>query len=101
MFSFSWISAPISGVISTAKQIPSFIVATVVGIIASCFMTSEYPEVMRFITAQFPKDRQSDLKRAKDLLRWMKPVVDEKGHLLLAEDNIGNKVKVVINLQNG
>ena len=67
-FSFSWISAPISGVISTAKQIPSFIVATVVGIIASCFMTSEYPEVMRFITAQFPKDRQSDLKRAKDLL---------------------------------
>ena len=67
-FSFSWISAPISGVISTAKQIPSFIVATVVGIIASCFMTSEYPEVMRFITAQFPKDRQSDLKRSKDLL---------------------------------
>ena len=67
-FSFSRISAPISGVISTAKQIPSFIVATVVGIIASCFMTSEYPEVMRFITAQFPKDRQSDLKRSKDLL---------------------------------
>lgn len=67
-FSFSWISAPISGVISTAKQIPSFIVATVVCIIASCFTTSEFPEVIAFIKAQFPDNRQQDLKRAKDLL---------------------------------
>lgn len=67
-FSFSWISAPISGVISTAKQIPSFIVATVVCIIACCFTTGEFPGIIKFISAQFPAERQKDLKRAKDLL---------------------------------
>lgn len=33
-----------------------------------------------------------NIKRAKDLLRWMKPVVDEKGHLFLTEDGAGNTV---------
>lgn len=67
-FSFSWITTPISGVISTAKQIPSFIVATVICIIACCFSTSEFPEIMNFIKNQFPKERQKDLIRAKNLL---------------------------------
>lgn len=67
-FNISWIATPINGVISTAKQIPSFIVATVVCIIASCFATSEFPEIVKFVKHQFPESRQKDLSRAKNLL---------------------------------
>lgn len=67
-FNISWIATPINGVISTAKQIPSFIVATVVCIIASCFATSEFPEIVKFVKHQFPENRQKDLSRAKNLL---------------------------------
>ena len=67
-FSLSWITGPLSGVISTAKQLPSILVAVLISIIACCFMTSEYDGVKRFIKNQFPEHRRSDLSRAKALL---------------------------------
>ncbi|MGN1419796.1 MAG: sporulation integral membrane protein YtvI [Acutalibacteraceae bacterium] len=68
-FSFSWITGPISGVISTASKLPSVLVAVIVSIVACCFMTSEFPEIMSFIKLQFPEKRRGDLSRAHVLLR--------------------------------
>ncbi|MGN0468433.1 MAG: sporulation integral membrane protein YtvI [Acutalibacteraceae bacterium] len=68
-FSFSWITGPISGVISTASKLPSVFVAVIVSIVACCFMTSEFPEIMSFIKLQFPEKRRGDLSRARVLLQ--------------------------------
>lgn len=68
-FSFSWITTPLSGVISTAKQIPSILIAVVVTLVASCFMASDYEEIKGFIKRQFPREKRKDLSRAKALLK--------------------------------
>lgn len=68
-FSFTWITTPLSGVISTAKQIPSILIAVVITLVASCFMTADYDEIMGFVKRQFPKEKRKDLSRAKVLLK--------------------------------
>jgi len=68
-FSFSWITTPLSGVISTAKQIPSILIAIIITLVASCFMASDYEEIMGFIKRQFPREKRKDLSRAKALLK--------------------------------
>lgn len=68
-FSFKWITTPINGVISTASKLPSIFVAVIVSIVACCFMTSEFPQIMAFIKRQFPEKRRGDLSRAKAILR--------------------------------
>lgn len=68
-FSFSWITTPLSGVISTAKQIPSILISVVITLVAACFMTSDYAEIMGFIKRQFPKEKREDLSKAKNLLK--------------------------------
>ena len=68
-FSFSWITTPLSGVISTAKQIPSILIAVIITLVASCFMTADYDEIMGFVKRQFPKEKRKDLSRAKVLLK--------------------------------
>ncbi len=68
-FSFDWITTPLSGVISTAKQIPSILIAIVVTLVAACFMASDYEEIMGFIKRQFPREKRKDLSRAKTLLK--------------------------------
>lgn len=68
-FQFSWITGPLSGVISTAKQLPSILLSILISIIACCFMTSEFAEIKAFIACQFPEHRRKDLSRAKHILR--------------------------------
>lgn len=68
-FNFSWITTPLSGVISTAKQIPSILISVIVTLVAACFMTSDYAEIMGFIKRQFPVEKRKDLSRAKTLLK--------------------------------
>lgn len=68
-FQFSWITGPLSGVISTAKQLPSILLSILISIIACCFMTSEFAEIKAFIVCQFPEHRRKDLSRAKHILR--------------------------------
>ncbi len=68
-FNVSWITAPLSGVISTAKQIPSILIAVVITIVASCFMTADFDGVTNFIKYQFPEHKRDDLTRAKALLK--------------------------------
>lgn len=68
-FEFSWITGPLSGVISTAKQLPTVLLSVLISIIACCFMTSEFSEIKEFIVCQFPEHRRKDLSRAKHILR--------------------------------
>ncbi len=68
-FNFSWITTPLSGVISTAKQIPSILIAVVITLVASCFMTSDYDSIINFIKRQFPEHKRGDLSRTKTLLK--------------------------------
>lgn len=68
-FNLSWITGPLSGVISTAKQVPTILLSVVISIVACCFMTSEYDEVKAFIVCQFPEHKRKDLSRAKAILR--------------------------------
>ena len=68
-FKLSWLTTPISSLLSTAKQIPSVLIAVVITLVASCFMTTEFPRVMGFFRLQVPERRRNDLDRAKVLLR--------------------------------
>ncbi|MGN1194937.1 MAG: sporulation integral membrane protein YtvI [Acutalibacteraceae bacterium] len=68
-FSMSWISTPINGVISTARQLPNVFVAVIITIVSCCFLTSDFQNVMSFIKLQFPEARRNDLTRAKAILK--------------------------------
>lgn len=68
-FELSWITTPITGVISTASRIPSILISIVVTVVLACFMTADYDLITRFIYCQFPKDKRKDLTRAKQLLK--------------------------------
>ncbi len=68
-FNLSWITTPITGVISTATRIPSILISIVVTIVLSCFMTADYDLITRFVYCQFPKEKRKDLTRAKQLLK--------------------------------
>ena len=68
-FDLSWLSAPITGVLSTATRIPSMIISIVVTIVLACFITADYDLITRFVYCQFPKEKRKDLTRAKQLLK--------------------------------
>lgn len=68
-FKLSWLTTPLSSLLSTAKQIPSALIAVVITLVASCFMTTEFPKVMQFFRLQVPERRRNDLDRAKVLLK--------------------------------
>ena len=68
-FKLSWITTPISSLLSTAKQIPSVLIAVVITLVASCFMTAEFPRVMAFFRLQVPEHRREDIDRGKELLK--------------------------------
>ncbi len=68
-FSLSWITTPISGVISTARQIPSVIIATVISIVAACFITADFDFIKKFIKAQLSEKKAKDFSRGLSLLK--------------------------------
>lgn len=68
-FKLSWLTTPLTSLLSTAKQIPSVLIAVVITLVASCFMTTEFPKVMGFFRLQVPERRRNDLDRAKVLLK--------------------------------
>lgn len=68
-FKLSWLTTPLTSLLSTAKQIPSALIAVVITLVASCFMTTEFPKVMQFFRLQVPERRRNDLDRAKMLLK--------------------------------
>lgn len=68
-FSLSWITTPISGVISTARQIPTLIIAIVISIVAACFITADYDFIRQFVKAQLSEKKAQDVSRAITLLK--------------------------------
>ncbi len=66
-FDFSMLSKPLGGVLNTAKQIPSILVGVLISIIASCFMTTGYDEIVRFIKRQTPQRGRVLLSAAKEI----------------------------------
>lgn len=68
-FKLSWITTPLSSLISTAKQIPSMLIAVVITLVASCFMATDFDKMMGFFKLQFPERRRADVERAKVLLK--------------------------------
>ena len=68
-FKLSWITTPITSLISTARQIPSVLISVIITLVACCFMTSEYPKVVAFLRLQVPERRRDDMDRAKVLLK--------------------------------
>ena len=69
LFNLSWITKPLSGVVSTASKVPSFLIAFLVSVITTCFMTADYDVITDFVNAQLSEKRREDFKRAKTLLR--------------------------------
>ena len=69
LFNLSWITKPLSGVVSTASKVPSFLIAFLVCVITTCFMTADYNVITDFINAQLSEKRREDFKRAKALLK--------------------------------
>ena len=65
----SWITKPLSGVVSTASKVPSFLISFVVSIVATCFMTADYEIITDFVNAQLSEKKREDYSRAKVLLR--------------------------------
>ena len=68
-FSFSWLSTPLSGVISTASKIPSILIGILIGIITSCFLTADYESFSNFVLRQFSAEKRKNYLRAKQLLK--------------------------------
>lgn len=63
--SISTFSTPLSGIWSTAKQIPSVFVAVLITIISSCFMAIDYDWIVTFIKNQFPKRYDEKFSKSK------------------------------------
>lgn len=66
-FDFTKLVSPLSGVISTARQVPSILIAVVVTFIAACFITADYDRIVGFIKRQLPRKKRDTLSRTKHL----------------------------------
>ncbi len=67
-FDFSMLSAPLSGIWNTAKQIPTTLVSIVVAVVACCFMTADFESVKNLFLGLFHSDSRNKIIRAKRLL---------------------------------
>ncbi len=64
---FSAISDLTSGVIDTAKQIPTVFLATIVSIFACCFMATDYDSLVGFVKRQFA-GKSDNFGKAKKII---------------------------------
>lgn len=63
----STLTSSLSGIIDTAKRIPTFLLATIVSIFACCFMTADYDRLVGFIKRQF-NEKSGNLSKAKKIV---------------------------------
>lgn len=68
-FNLSSLSAPITGIWSVAKGIPSMLISIVVSIIAACFVTADYDSLKGFIVRQFKGEKRIALSKTKIILK--------------------------------
>ena len=55
---FSVLSGPLSGVWTTAKLVPEFVVGTIISIVSCFFMTADYDRIAKFIVSQLPPNKK-------------------------------------------
>lgn len=67
-FSLSSLSTPLSGIWSTAKQIPSIFVAVMIAIVSSCFMAVDYDRLVIFIKGQMSDENEGKLSATKRIV---------------------------------
>ncbi len=67
-FSLSSLSTPLSGLWSTAKQIPSAFVAVMITIVSSCFMAVDYDRLVKFIKGQISPENEKKLSATKRIV---------------------------------
>ena len=65
---FSMLKTPLSGVWATAKQIPSVLVACIIFVIASCFITSDYDRIVGFVKRQLSPEKRRNASKTKDIV---------------------------------
>lgn len=65
----SWLTTPLSSVLTTAMQIPTMLLNVLITVIMSCFLTADFDMVSAFLMAQLSKKKQEDFKLAKHLLK--------------------------------
>lgn len=68
-FSLDWITTPLSGVISTASKIPSVLIAVIITLVCSCFMTADFDKIKTFFTNQLPEEKRRNFLRSKTLMK--------------------------------
>ncbi|MDR3313069.1 MAG: sporulation integral membrane protein YtvI [Oscillospiraceae bacterium] len=66
-FSWDWFKAPVTGLLVTASKIPAMLVAVVITIVSSLFMTLGYDSLVVFIKRQLPAARQEALSTTKHI----------------------------------
>ena len=64
----SALSTPLMGIWNTAKQIPTTLVAVVITIITSCFITADFGTFKKLVLGLFRDDTREKIVRAKKLL---------------------------------
>ena len=96
----SILKTPLSGVWSTAKQIPSILVGVLLFIIAACFMTAGYDGIVGFIKNQLTPQKRRTLSKTKQIVfSSMGKLVKSYALIMLitfAEMSIGLSVLKVI-----
>lgn len=66
--SLSSFATPLSGIWSTAKQIPSVFVAVMITIVSSCFMAVDYDRLAKFIKSQLSPENEEKLSATKRIV---------------------------------
>lgn len=67
-FSVSSLATPLSGIWSTAKQIPSAFVAVMIAIVSSCFMAVDYDRLVLFVKGQMSSENENKLSATKRIV---------------------------------
>lgn len=66
-FDFSVLSSPLGAVWGTAKQIPQIFVATLIGIVCCCFMTTDFATLRSMIMTQ-AGEKAKTISRTKEII---------------------------------
>lgn len=66
--SISSFSTPLSGILSTAKQIPSVFLAALITVVSSCFMAADYDWIANFIKNQLSSEHRTKLSKSKRIV---------------------------------
>ncbi len=103
--SLSALSTPLSGIWSTAKRIPSVLVAVIIFVLSSCFMAADYDWISNFVKNQLAPEHKRKLSISKRVVfRSLGKLI--RSYLLIicitgTEIFIGLNILSLVGLYNG